>query len=80
MNDKEQSFMVKGHAKIRLFGVGRIVDVDGNIVRETNLESLGEIEVPVDSRHGLIVSDRDLCGLTFSIDNIFRDERPFTCW
>ena len=71
----KQAYMVLASAKIRLTGVARIIDIDGNIVEERDLSTLGEVETLVNAADRLNLLGGEECGITFSIPNVFAKEQ-----
>lgn len=64
-----QAFLLKGTATIRMEGVAKIIDIEGNTVREVNLADLGEREAVLQST--CLFWPESLCSITFAIDDVF---------
>jgi len=63
-------YYVKAIATIKLEGVAKIMDAEGQILRTENLGDVGEFTVPVESV--LPIPKDGQCGVGFTLEDIFR--------
>lgn len=65
----DQAYLVKGEATITLTGVAKIIDINGNTLRECDLSSGEPVTCKIDSANACWPQDQ--CGVTFRIDDVF---------